>query len=765
MKKYLFILLAFLCFNNLIHSQAIGDWTIYMAYHNATITAPAGNLIYVLSDGSLYSYDTEDTSIQTYDKTNYLSDVNITNIAYSKDYKTLLIVYENSNIDLFINNEEVFNIPDFMNKSMIEDKTLNNISIKNEYAYLSTNFGIVIVNLKKKEIANTYNLGKIVYQSILIDKTIYAATKEGIFKGNITDNLLDNKNWELFNNSIYDNIIYYNNSILTKNSEGLFKYDETNQKFNSILNGSYSYMNQYDEQLILGNVNTVTIYNTLSSKTTVNTENTNHISHSNNIYWGSNGEKGLNGYKYNKNNNTFEKTIESIIPDSPRRNLDYYLTYTDRLLIAGGGIWGDRNNNPGTIMELNNNKWSYFEEGNDITNKTNIKYGDITKIIQDPQDPEHIFASSAGEGLYEFKNKKFIKLYNIDNSKLETIYPDKDSKYNYIRINGINFDKNNNLWMTNSRATNSIKILKENGEWLDFYHYNFTYKPTLGNIIFDQRGWAWIISMRSGDDYGIFCFNTNNTLENINDDQTIYHHNFINQDNQSISLESIFCLVEDKEGVIWIGTNAGPLIINNPTKIFESNSCTQIIVPRNDGSNLGDYLLEHEAIKAICIDGANRKWIGTENNGIYLLSSDGLETIHHFTSENSPLLSNSIQSITINPYNGEVFIGTDKGLVSYKSDATEAETSFNDDNVHAYPNPVRSNYDGIIAITGLVRDSDVKIVDISGKLIYSGTSVGGQFTWNGKNRTGKRVASGVYLVLATNSEGKEGIVTKITMIK
>ena len=763
MKKYLFILLAFLCFNNLIHSQAIGDWTIYMAYHNATMTAPAGNLIYVLSDGSLYSYDTEDTSIQTYDKTNYLSDVDITNIVYSKDYKTLLIVYENSNIDLFINNEEVFNIPDFMNKSMIEDKTLNNISIKNEYAYLSTNFGIVIVNLKKKEIANTYNLGKIVYQSILIDKTIYAATKEGIFKGNITDNLLDNKNWELFNNSTYDNIIYYNNSILAKNSEGLFKYDETSQKFNSILNGSYSYINQYDEQLILGNVNTVTIYNTLSSKTTINTENTNHISYSNNIYWGSNGEKGLNGYKYNKNNNTFEKTIESIIPNSPKRNLDYYLTYTDRLLIEGGGIWKDRNNDPGTIMELNNNEWSYFED-NTIPDKTGLLYKDINCIAEDPKDKEHIFASSGGEGLYEFKDKKFVKLYNIDNSLLEAVDPTSNNRYIYTRIAGLKYDNNGNLWILNSKAQRaSIKVIKKDNSWMEFHHPNLINKETLGNIIFDNRGWAWINAARV--ERGVFCFNTNNTLENTSDDKTVFYDTFINQNSELVSPTNIYCLVEDKEGAIWIGTNAGPLIINNPTKIFESNACTQIIVPRNDGSNLGDYLLEHEDIKVICIDGANRKWIGTQKNGIYLLSADGLETIHHFTSENSPLLSDNIQSITINPYNGEVFIGTDKGLVSYKSDATEAETSFNDDNVYAYPNPVRSNYDGIIAITGLVRDSDVKIVDISGKLIYSGTSVGGQFTWNGKNRTGKRVASGVYLVLATNSEGKEGIVTKITMIK
>lgn len=765
MKKQLFISLIFLLFSTLIYSQAIGEWRIHLAYHNATMTASADNIIYTLSDGALYAYDAQDTSIKTYDKINSLNDVDIKSIAYSKVHNTLLIVYQNSNIDLLVNDKDVFNISDFMNKSMTEDKTLNNIYINNEYAYLSTNFGIVIVNLKKKEITNTYNLKKKVHNVILVNNTIYAATNEGIYTGKLTDNLLDNKNWKLFNSTVFNDITYYNNTIIAKN-EAIYKYDQSSQSFNTFLNGSYTYMNIYNNQLIIGNANTVNIFNGLDSKFTINlNDNFNHVSYDNNTYWGSNGDKGLNGYKYNKENNQLEKVVESIIPNSPKRNLDSYMTYTDRLLIAGGGIFSDRYFYPGTIIELNNNQWNCFEEGNDISNKTGQIYEDITKIIQDPLDPEHVFATSAGEGLYEFKNNKLVKLHNIDNSELETIYPNgsKTEKYNYLRLNGVQYDNNNNLWLTNSKVQYSIKVLKKDGKWFKFYHPNFTKKETLGNIIFDKKGWAWINAIRI--EQGIFCLNTNNTLENQNDDQTIFYNTFINQDNKSISPQFFYCITEDKEGVIWIGTEQGPLIINNPSKIFESNSCTQIIVPRNDGSNLGDYLLEHENIKTICIDGANRKWIGTKSSGVYLTSADGLETIHHFTTDNSPLLSNDIQSIAINPNNGEVFIGTGKGLISYKSDATEAENNINKDNVRAYPNPVLPDYNGVIAVTGLVRDSNVKITDISGKLIYSGTSVGGQFIWNGKNRSGQRVPSGVYLVFAVNSEGKEGIVTKVTMIK
>ena len=188
-------------------------------------------------------------------------------------------------------------------------------------------------------------------------------------------------------------------------------------------------------------------------------------------------------------------------------------------------------------------------------------------------------------------------------------------------------------------------------------------------------------------------------------------------------------------------------------------------MPRNDGTSLADFLLDGQQINAIAIDGGNRKWIGTETNGIYLLSPDGLETIQHFTEENSPLPSNSISSIAIHPKNGKIFIGTMKGLVSYQSEVTAGETSFDYDNVYAYPNPVHPNYSGLITVTGLMTDSDIKITNVSGKLIYEGSSNGGKFTWNGRNMQGNRVASGVYFVMAANKEGKEGIVTKIMFIR
>ena len=764
MKKIIFSLLYFLITSVTSAQMAIGEWQAHLAYNNVTQTAPAGNLIYAVSDGALFSYNTEDQSISLFNKVNLLSDTGISYIKYSSIHNTLIIVYKNSNIDL-LTNESIYNIPDFMNKTMSQDKTLNSINIVGDYAYFSTNFGILILNLKKKEITNTYVLNKKVYSSVVKDNVIYAATTDGLFSGKLTDNLLDANNWVLSNAIAFNQLVIFENKIIgNQPNNGIYYFDNNSLELTSIIGGNFSYMEVFDNKLIAGNGNSIAIFDHFNSVKYMDLDdNFNHLSYtkSNDLYWGSNGNKGLNGYKLN--NNKLEKTVSSIIPESPKRNLPYYMTFTNnRLLICGGGMDYDRLNNPGTIMMMEDNKWYNFQEEG-IKEVTGLDYKDITSVIQDPNNPEHHFTSSGGEGVYEFMNRKFVKLYSINNSTLQTIFPNESYKLNYVRTNGLQYDKNHNLWVLNSYIDSVINVLKDDGKWISFYHPELIGKPTLERIIFDKRGWAWITSMRY--EPGVFCFNTNGTLEDTSDDKTKFIGSFINQDGTNLGRLKILSIVEDKDGAIWIGTEKGPIVIYNPTNFFDDDFyCTQIKVPRNDGTNLADFLLSNERINAICIDGGNRKWIGTESNGIFLLSEDGLETIHHFTTENSPLLSNKIQSLALNPKTGELFIGTDQGLISYMSDATEGEKTFSE-TAHAFPNPVKPDYTGLITITGLIRDSNVKITDINGNLIIAGTSVGGQFTWNGRNSKGKKVASGVYLVLAADAEGKEGIATKILIIK
>ena len=282
----------------------------------------------------------------------------------------------------------------------------------------------------------------------------------------------------------------------------------------------------------------------------------------------------------------------------------------------------------------------------------------------------------------------------------------------------------------------------------------------------DSRGWLWTTALQGTPGAGIFCAKMNNTPFDTSDDQTKGWFNKItNQDGTSYTINQVHTIKEDKKGEIWVGTDAGLFTIKNPTKFFTDGIYTQIKVPRNDGTGLADYLFNGTIVTVIETDGADRKWVGTMNNGIYLVSADGLEMIHHFTTENSILPSNSIKSIAINEKSGEVFIGTANGIVSYMSDATAPEATLQESSVHAYPNPVRASYSGNISIVGLTHDCNVKIVDAAGYLITEGISTGGQFTWNGRNAKGEKVASGVYYVLMYDENGDESLATKILITR
>ncbi|MBR3916172.1 MAG: Por secretion system protein, partial [Bacteroidaceae bacterium] len=419
----------------------------------------------------------------------------------------------------------------------------------------------------------------------------------------------------------------------------------------------------------------------------------------------------------------------------------------------------------GTLMEyhLEDDKWINLPEDT-IVKATGLRYVNICSIDEDPTEKGHYFASSFGYGIYEFRNGEFVKHYNHLNSPLETVVPDPAAASRYVRVPMVKFDKEGNLWCINTGVKDIVKILKKDGTWTSLYYKDIEYLPTMVNPIIDSRGWLWITSLQG--EAGVFCAKTNNTLMDTSDDVSkVWLNRFKNQDGTTYDIYQVYALCEDSNGVIWIGTNSGLFVVEDFNNLFNNNVFKQIKVSRNDGTGLADYLLSGVYIKAIAIDGANRKWIGTNDNGIYLVSADGQETIHHFTTENSELPSNCIESIAVNNLTGEVFIGTDKGIASYTSDATRPAETLDENNIHAYPNPVRADYNGSIYITGLTKDCNVKIVDAAGYLINEGTSNGGHYNWDGRNLKGNKVPSGVYYILTYDENGDEGASAKILVTR
>ena len=465
----------------------------------------------------------------------------------------------------------------------------------------------------------------------------------------------------------------------------------------------------------------------------------------------------VGGYvaKKQEDKSALKQIISTLQPGGPKYNNFYGMRFVNNLLYTCGGLWGHLIDagRPGTIQVLDKDNWTIYDDS--IAAKTGIKYVDVNSVDVDPLDPNHVFAG-AKSGLYEFQNGKFIKHYNSENSLITSF---NNTSKNYQLITSVKFDTDGNLWMLNSQSPSNQSLIEytKDGKWVSHHKPELYNLGSLECLMQDSRGLLWFVNNHH-ELPSIYCYQAST-------DQLNKYSSFVNEDGATLSPVFVRYVTEDKNQDIWIGTNIGPLLLYKKDITSDTPIFTQVKVPRNDGTNYADYLLSGVDISCIAIDGSNRKWFGTNGNGIYVISNDCLTQIYHFTTNNSNLLSNNIEAIAINEQTGEVFAGTDKGLCSYMSDASSPNNEMTKDNVWAYPNPVKPDYTGLITITGLSFDADIKIVTTNGILVNQGRSNGGTYTWNGKDQKGKKVASGIYMVETATSDGSKGIVCKIAIVK
>lgn len=676
-KRLLLLLLVFSALS--LHAQT-GSWHAYISYYEPQQIIKGGNRLYVRASNGLYSYNLTDHSITTYDRMRQLSDTYIDRIAWNPTVKKLLIVYSNKNIDLLNENDEVFNISSYYTHSMTYDKSVYNIYIYQQYAYLPTAFGIMKVDMRKNEIAETYILKQKIWYVGISGNTIYAKTSnEVVYCASLKENLIDPGNWTV-----------------------------TDTWPDGIFDQSWTDWNQY------------------------------------------------------------LATVKTLQPGGPKYNRMGFMRFkNDVLYTSDAGLKQASQvdlETPGTIQMLSAyHEWSFLQD--DIkgnfpgTESGSWQFIDMMSVDVDPLNPNHIFGGSR-TGLYEFLDGKCVKYYYPDNSILQRA----TSSNRYVKVESVLFDANGNLWLTQSeQVNNTLLCITRDGQWLALNPTELTNNSkglsSLQGLFLDSRGLLWLVN-NMYDKPSFYCYNpqTGQIIQ--------AYTSFENQDGITYGDETYYprCFAEDRDGNIWVGTSMGAFILEAANVYNKGSNLMQVKVPRNDGTDLADYLLANANINCIAIDGAGRKWVGTAGSGVYLISADNLSEVHHFTFENSPLLSNVIESIAINPTTGEVYFGTDRGLCSYMSDATESATAMVKDNVFAFPNPVPSSYNGLITVRGLTFDADVKILTVDGRLVYQGRSNGGTFTWNGCDRSGRRVASGVYMIATATSEGKTGVVAKIAMV-
>lgn len=770
MKQILYILVLAIGLFSPLGAQVTGTWTNYSSYHNTTAVAEGNNYVFAVANGSLYSYGKEDKSIQTYSKLTGLSDTDITYIGFNENTNKLLIVYSNGNIDL-LGKEGIDNLPFLMQNTSLPNKNVNDIYFFEDKAYLSTDFGVLLISLSKNEVVDTYRLNKITYSSVIEGDSIYAATAEGIYVASLKENLLDPGNWlrhKLTIPSEYSGIdetkirqvcFFEENLCFIVESKGIFyeRKDGSIRQFSDDL--TITRMRNLNNKFVLVGpaLSRFFIYDSLSGQGQVIINGTvNDVASSDSsgeTYWIAGGDEGLKAAK--KVNDKFELSVSDITIDSPKQNFAFFMTFANnKLLVAGGGRGTNRFQRPATLMVLEEGNWYNFKEKEVFSEPTRAKdTKDLTGVAVDPRDPTRYFVTSYGEGLFEIKDNEYVQQYTHENSTLQTIYPDSyPNSHHYIRLGGLAFDKKNNLWITNGSVDAPISVLRADGSWESF-KYTAIKSGVLDKIMVSSQGYKWVNIIPRVNE-GIFVFDDENKKE-------VFYGSFRDSQGNSLNAGS-FCITEDKNGIIWIGTNNGPIRITNPSRIFEEKNLSVSRIVRTDEFGTAYYFLDGVRVNAIAVDGGNRKWLGT-TNGAFLVNEDASETITHFTADKYPLLSDNIESIAINDQTGEVFFGTDKGIVSYMGGATRGSESYSD--VYAFPNPVRPEFIDQVTITGLMADSNVKITDTNGNLIIQGKSLGGQYVWDCRKHNGGRVATGIYLVLSSTPNAKESVVCKIAVIK
>ena len=729
MKK-LFLLLLPLFIN--AQDVPIGYWKDYQSYTSASYIAEADNKIYCVTNGGLFYINKEDNTVNRMSKVTGLSDIGINQIAYDQDSKITIITYENCNIDL-IKNNQIINISDIKRKEITGNKLINNIIIKEKIAYLSCTFGLVLLDLENEEIKDTYKIGQNgnfeVINSCAFDSTnIYVASENGVYSADKNSNsLFDFNSWKLDANRTesYQNIFAIEDSIWVGNENSFYNKNS----------------------LFLSFDDTILVYNNLllNPDTMLN----NQLKEINFIYkdtegylWIADSANGLLKF-------TNSQYQESFIPEGPIRNDIYSLEYEDNTLYMCHG--GHANFG---INSLINDGVSYKSTTDTWTNNNRSELGGARDILEVAVKDDYTFYASWYNGISKMNDEDFIEQYGYNNTNgvLDTTYYSN----NRIRISDIKFDNDGNLWGLSSEVDHPLFVKTKNNEWFSFNMNQDKVGLFFDDLIIDQYDKKWGVIGQLG---GLFVYDHNNTISDKSDDQYKVLKNTVGQGN--LPSMAVYCIAEDLDGEIWVGTDKGIGVFYNPSAIFSGDNfdAQQILITEGE---YGQYLLSEEKIKCITIDGANRKWIGTEKSGVFLISDDGMEEILHFTTNNSPLFSDDIYDITINPTSGEVFIGTGKGLISYRSDATKGATTQSTTKV--FPNPVRETYNGIISISGLVTGANIKITDIDGNLVFEDFAKGGQASWNGKNKNGDRVSTGVYLVFSTDINGVEKIVSKILFI-
>jgi hypothetical protein len=765
-RKTIFTLYALLiCCCHLFSQEpipAIGNWREHLPYHSAIDVVAGSNKIFCATPYSVFSIDLADNSVTRFSRINGLHETGVSSISYDGVNEKLFIGYRNSNIDIIYRND-VFNVPDIKLDNIIGDKTIYNVFSLGKYFYLSTGLGVIIIDAEKYEVKDSWFIGNSGGQVKVNGFTannsfFYAATNEGLKRASInTIDPANYLNWQNLSganglsNGICNDVINASGKIFALQNDSVFVLNGNNwDLFFTEATWKIQNINSSGGKIIVcqiksGNAKVTsindngTIFRTIQQPGRIVQPERSILV--NNDHWVADSIGGLTKF--------MSVGFENYNLNSPQSIATGEIVFRNNIFYATAGnvsaTWQKQNNKNG-LYKFSESQW---------TNYNNRQFAqldslpDLISIAIDPRDGS-VWSGSYGGGLLHIKTDNSFEFFKQNSSITQTTF-DPGS----YRVSGLAFDKENNLWISNYGVLQNIVVRKNDGTWKTFAPPFALNENAVSQIVIDDEDQKWIVSPRGN---GLIVFSDNKTIDNSADDKWKIYRSGTGIGN--LPTNNVLSIAKDKNGFIWVGTDDGIGVIQCPQNVFASQGCDAVLPVVTQGG-FNQYLFKGEEVRSIAVDGADRKWIAIKN-GAWLISAEGDKVIYQFTETNSPLLSNDVKRITIDGRTGEIFFATANGICSFRSTATEgAETN---SNILVFPNPVPPGYGGTIAIRGLVNNAIVKITEMDGRLVYQTRALGGQAIWDGKDHRGRRISSGVYLVLVSDDGRKENLATKIIFI-
>ena len=758
------IVFLFIIFNQFVFSQQNQLWKSYYSYNEIVDVEGGVNTVFAATTNSIFYKNLSLNDLSIYNSINGFKPENITTIHHSDAFnKTIagnnngLILIVNSDGSITTKVDIIEEVPVAPNK-----KRINDLYEYNGKLYIACDFGISVLNLNNLEFESTYFIGSSgeevqVLQTTVLNDEIYAVTRfNGIRKGDLNNPFLyDFSQWQTFDNGYWLGIVTFNDEIVALGTNSK-TYRYSSGSFIEILNQAQNGLKikTNSNEIIVTTKNNIYVvdgvYSLIAHITNIPGYSANFTSATvvqNQIFIGTE----INGlFSTSLSSST---VFENMSPNGPVRNYIFRVKKAENYLWA---VYGDytRLYNPYPLDDFGISKFSNDSGWELIPYDDLFQAKSISDLVVNPMNNNEIYASSYFSGLLKI-NDDGISLFNTTNTGpngLESlVLSPPNPSYIDIRINSPAFDKDGNLWVTNAFVAKSLKVLRTNGQWQSYDMSAVL--PTINTgryapIAIDKNRTKWVPTINDG----LLVFN--DTFSN--------KIAVINSENGNLPDNDVRCVAIDSRNQLWIGTFKGLRILSSVDRFISDTefNTTPIIIQEGD---LAQELFYQQTILDIVVDGANNKWVSIADGGVFLVSSNGQETIYQFTKSNSPLPSNNVNDIEVDGVTGEVFFATDMGMVSFLG--TSTKPSDNLANVFVYPNPVRPNYSGTIKIAGLTDKANIKITDIEGNLVHETTSSGGTIEWDGSAFGSHKVASGVYMIFVSSQDGLDTTVKKVMIIR